>query len=360
MITGRQSLRPALRFPARFLALVAGMYAVGSYIEPLRSAITRVVMLGVPAATSAFGVPGEMSADGLTSFADSGFAYVVTFECASVSAIVVLVAAILAYPSTSRHPITMRQRMGASLAGIVGLMLLNYVRLGALAWIGVHAPDQFEAAHVYWFQGLTFLAVALGWLAWVHLVVRRDPAERSAVDAAIGLRRFAARFAGVFAPLTAAGVFLGLDRLYAHLVGLAAFLAAPIVWGAGITRPEVSAVQGAYLFAGLVALLALMLATPRVDRSESLRRFVRVAPLLALGHVVAVVAQIGAAKGLEGPAVGLIEGLLVLPMALVIAPLPLAIWFAWSERHTRRRAPGRDLARSRGADRVRVQASPKG
>lgn len=348
----------SVRFPARFLALAAGIYAVGSFVEPLRAAATRLAMLGVPAASSAFGVTAETSADGVASFADGQFAYLVTFECASVSAIVLLVSAILTYPSTERYPITFGQRFWASVAAVVGLTLLNYVRLGALAWIGVNAPDQFEAAHVYWFQGFTFLAVGLGWLAWIRLVARRDPLARSADGPALELRRFGTRFAAVFIPFTAAGLLLGLDRMYAQAIGLLSILVTPFVWGADLARPDVSATQVAYFFAAFVALLALMLATPRTSRAESLRGFVFAAPLLALGQVTALVAQIGAGAGPNGlPGWGMVEGLLVLPMAMAIGPLPLAIWFAWVERYLRSRRDRRGAGCSAPLDTEVAEAS---
>lgn len=334
MVRHWRRIPPELQFPARFLALVAAMYALGSYIEPLRSAITRLVMLGVPTASSAFGVTGETSVDGVSSFAGGQFEYVVTYECASVSAIVILVAAIVSHPSTTRHPIAPRQRLWASAVGVVGLMMLNYLRLGALAWIGLNAPDRFDAAHIYWFQGLTFLAVGLGWLAWVRLVVRRGVGARPADRLTTYLRRIGTRFMGTFSALTVVGLVFGLDRLYAQLIGLVASVISPFVWGADALQPEVSAEQSAYFFGAVVALLALMIATPHVTRMESLWGFVRVAPLLALGQVTALVAQVGAGADLGW---GAVEGLLVLPMAIVITPLPLAIWFAWIERYARMR-----------------------
>src|SRR5687767_9766623 len=100
-VQSRMRARVEWRFPLRFLGLATALYALPTYVEPLRSGATKAVLLGVPAASALFGVEAQTQAgSSVTSFAEGAFAYSVTYGCTGVSAIALLVAAIVAYPST--------------------------------------------------------------------------------------------------------------------------------------------------------------------------------------------------------------------------------------------------------------------
>ena len=327
----RARLREDWQFPSRFLVLAAGLYALPTYVPPVRSAVTQLVVLGVPIASSLYGLAADTDGP-VASFADGRFGYTITYGCTGVSAIALLVAAIVAYPSTRRYPIAWRQRASAAVVSVVGLMLLNYLRLGALAWIGVFAPQHFDAAHIYWGQGFTIMAVAFGWLGWVRLVVQREREAGNFDDSFRELWRGVTRFAAAFGPLAVVGAVLGVDRVYGQFVGAVAWLASPFVWGVDLPgSPPLSAALVTYLYASLAAFFALVLATPSAPTHRSLRRFAVLGPALVAAQCIAVLLQLRA-DGRVGWAVG---ELLILATSVVLSPLPIALWFAWAERQPR-------------------------
>lgn len=319
------------RFPLRFLAIASVVYAIPTFIEPLGNAVTQLVLFGVPAASNVFGVAAQTHSSGFALFDGGRFSYSVTYGCTGVSAVALFVAAIVAYPSTAGHPISGRQRAAASLVGVVLLMVLNYLRLGLLAWIGVVAPRHFHAAHVYWLQGFTILAVGVGWLAWVRLVVERDRANTGGVVEPLrDLSQLLLRFAVVFMPLVGLGRLLTLDELYGRLINGIAWVAAPFTWGIDLpSPPRLDPALAMYLYASLVAFSSLVVATFGWAGRERLRRAAFAMPILVFAHTLGLLMQFGidaAAMG-GGGASWLVTRALLLPTSIALAPVPLALWF---------------------------------
>ena len=81
-------------------------------------------------------------------------------ECTAITPTMVFVAAVLAFPS----PVSVKLK--GLLLGIVALYLINLVRVVSLYYIGTHAPDQAEFAHIVVWQAVMVL-VAIGlWSLW--------------------------------------------------------------------------------------------------------------------------------------------------------------------------------------------------
>jgi exosortase H (IPTLxxWG-CTERM-specific) len=114
--------------------------------------------------------PSVLATGKVLQSASNGFAVSIEAGCNGVEATIVLVAAILAFPSTWR-----RKLIGLA-AGIVAVQGLNVVRVISLFYLGQWNFDVFEWAHLYVWQALIMLDVLIVWLLWVRTLPRAAPA----------------------------------------------------------------------------------------------------------------------------------------------------------------------------------------
>ncbi len=91
-------------------------------------------------------------------------------ECTAIIPMVILLCAVLAYPSRISHKL-----VGLAI-GLPVLFLLNLVRTVTLYYIGANIPDFFETAHFVVWQSAMILAMVALWLFWVGKVVNVRPA----------------------------------------------------------------------------------------------------------------------------------------------------------------------------------------
>mgnify|MGYP000176148701 CR=1 FL=1 len=103
----------------------------------------------------------------------NGFAVSIEAGCNGVEATLVLVAAILAFPSTAR------QKAWGLLFGFVAVQGLNVVRIISLFYLGQWNMTAFEWAHLYIWQALIMLDVLIVWLIWVRQI-NRAPSDQGA------------------------------------------------------------------------------------------------------------------------------------------------------------------------------------
>ena len=81
-------------------------------------------------------------------------------ECTAITPTIVFAAAVLAFPSS------ISIKLKGLLLGIVALYLVNLVRVVSLYYIGTHAPNQMEFAHlVVWQAAMVLIAIGL-WSLW--------------------------------------------------------------------------------------------------------------------------------------------------------------------------------------------------
>ena len=98
--------------------------------------------------------------------AANGFAVSIEAGCNGVEATLVLVAAILAFPST------WKQKLWGLGLGFVAVQGLNVVRIISLFSLGQWSMIAFEWAHLYIWQALIMLDVLIVWLIWVRRINR--------------------------------------------------------------------------------------------------------------------------------------------------------------------------------------------
>jgi exosortase H (IPTLxxWG-CTERM-specific) len=96
----------------------------------------------------------------------NAFAVSIEAGCNGVEATLVLLAAMLAFPSSwSRKAIGL-------VAGIAAVQGLNIVRVISLFYLGQWNREVFEWAHLYVWQALIMLDVLIVWLLWVRTLPR--------------------------------------------------------------------------------------------------------------------------------------------------------------------------------------------
>lgn len=94
--------------------------------------------------------------------------WIMTPECTALSAIVVFVAFVIVYPAS------MKSKGIAVLAGIPFLIVANTLRLFSLAWATELFAKYAQLAHDYVWQVAFLILIAVMWLVWIEMVVKRE------------------------------------------------------------------------------------------------------------------------------------------------------------------------------------------
>src|SRR5689334_16505984 len=142
-----------IRFFVLFMALLALMFGLELtpfaqqwFVEPWTATLARV-SAGLVTGFD----PAVVSARKVLRSTRTGFAVSIESGCNGVEATIVLVAAILAFPSPWKH------KMAGLAAGIVAVQGLNVIRVISLFYLGQWNRDVFEWAHLYVWQALIML-----------------------------------------------------------------------------------------------------------------------------------------------------------------------------------------------------------
>jgi exosortase H (IPTLxxWG-CTERM-specific) len=161
-----------LRFGLIFAAIVTALFAgeltspgQAYVVDPWTSSVAKVATWLAKLFDPNVGVAGP------TLYSTSnGFAVTILAGCNGLEAMIVLIAAILAYPAPWKH------RLTGIVAGIAAIQVLNIVRIVSLFYIGQWNPRVFEWAHLYGWQVLIMLDVLIVWLLWLRTIPRNPPA----------------------------------------------------------------------------------------------------------------------------------------------------------------------------------------
>lgn len=352
--------RPSLGFPARFLLAMAVVALVWTVFEP-SSTLWRDGTAAVVAWIARLaGLHPVIGPDAQMSFSltdGRSFRYVVADACTATVVLATYGAAVIAYP-TSR-----RTRLLGLAIGVPMLIGLNVVRLVTLAWVGLHAPQSFEAVHLYWWQTFYVVGVGLIWFAWMwYFAGARAFVAGSGADAGSGSgagagRRWATTTLPVVAAVLGAFAVVGLwghgAELYLRAMLVPARLLYRVLWGGAVPAPALSdqAVYSAFAgyYALLAAVLALFLASPGIDWRQRVRAAVtRGLPLtfaLQLATAIATTTiQVRAGAGGGGAAGSRATAFLAPLMLALHVGLSLIAWHLWFQRA--RRAEAARLERS--------------
>lgn len=98
----------------------------------------------------------------------NGFAVSIEAGCNGVEAAIVLIAAIVAFPSSWKH------KLVGIVVGILAVQVVNLVRIISLFYLGQWSFQVFEFAHLYLWQALIMLDVLVVWLLWLRWVSSQE------------------------------------------------------------------------------------------------------------------------------------------------------------------------------------------
>jgi exosortase H (IPTLxxWG-CTERM-specific) len=104
----------------------------------------------------------------------SGAGISIEAGCNGVEAVIMLAAAVIAYPAS------WRAKIPGLLLGAAAIQALNVVRIVSLFYLVQWNAQAFEFAHLYLWQALIMLDVLLVWLMWLRWVTRRQFAVQAA------------------------------------------------------------------------------------------------------------------------------------------------------------------------------------
>ncbi len=107
--------------------------------------------------------------------ADGSFVVAIERGCNGIEAVIILVAAILAFPAPWRH------KLVGLCAGFVAIQLLNIVRIVSLFWLGSWNRVWFDWFHLYLWQALIVLDALIVFLVWLRTLPRQAPPAPAAI-----------------------------------------------------------------------------------------------------------------------------------------------------------------------------------
>lgn len=105
---------------------------------------------------------------------ETHFAVMIAAGCNGVEAMILLIAAMLAFPSPWRYKL-----VGIAI-GIIAIQALNLVRIVSLFFLGMWNETAFEWAHLYIWQALIMLDALVVWLLWIRSLPRKEGVNATA------------------------------------------------------------------------------------------------------------------------------------------------------------------------------------
>jgi exosortase H (IPTLxxWG-CTERM-specific) len=159
-----------LRFSILFVVMILGLFT----IEVLKPVQDHVILpfTAVIASISVFLI--ELFDDGVMSSGKqiwdvaSGFGISIEPGCNGVEALIILFAAIFAFPAPLKH------KLIGFFIGFCAIQGLNLVRIISLFYMGQWSMVWFEWFHLYLWQALIILDALVVWLIWLRMLPPRE------------------------------------------------------------------------------------------------------------------------------------------------------------------------------------------
>ena len=159
-----------LRFFLIFLVIQGALFTA-ELTHPIQDAVIIPFTEGI-AAISAWMVklfdPDVISQGIILRDADSGFAVAIQSGCNGVEATIVLIAAMIAFPSP------WKMKLIGITVGFIAIQVMNLARIITLFYLGQWNETAFQWAHLYIWQALIMLDVLIVFLIWLRYLPKRS------------------------------------------------------------------------------------------------------------------------------------------------------------------------------------------
>jgi exosortase H (IPTLxxWG-CTERM-specific) len=154
--------RPEVRFLGVFLLVLAGSFTLLAW-RPVNDHVVEP-FTGLVAVVSGAGLEllGEDITRQGTILRSPTFAVNIQNGCNGVEAMVILLAAVVAFPAS------WRARLIGLGIGVAGIQLINLVRVIALFLTGAYLPRFFDSSHTVVWQTVVIASAVVLWLYWAR------------------------------------------------------------------------------------------------------------------------------------------------------------------------------------------------
>jgi exosortase H (IPTLxxWG-CTERM-specific) len=166
-----------LRFMLIFIGCLLGLFVLEllqpverHVIEPFTAALAQVCVWLVGAFDADAVAHGK-----ILQTASGSFAVSIERGCNGIEAVIILVAAMLAFPASWKH------RLAGIGAGFVAIQALNLVRIISLFYLGQWNRLWFDWFHLYLWQALIILDALVVFLLWLRWLPRAPEGARPAL-----------------------------------------------------------------------------------------------------------------------------------------------------------------------------------
>ncbi len=159
-----------LRFVLLFLALLLGLF-IAYVLQPVERWVVDP-FTGAIAWVSTSLI--HLFDDQVVSFGKvvqssvNGFAVSIERGCNGMEAMIILFAAIFAFPASLKH------KLAGLGVGFLAIQALNIVRIISLFYLGQYSKVWFDWFHLYLWQALIILDALVVWLLWLRWLPRGD------------------------------------------------------------------------------------------------------------------------------------------------------------------------------------------
>jgi len=158
-----------LRFSLLFIFLLVGLFTIevlqpvqDHVILPFTAVIANISVFIIEIFDSGVASSGKVIRD-----LESGFAVSIEPGCNGVEALIILFAAIFAFPAS------LKQKLIGFGIGFVAIQALNLVRIISLFYLGQWNMTWFNWFHLYLWQALIILDALVVWLIWLRMLPPR-------------------------------------------------------------------------------------------------------------------------------------------------------------------------------------------
>ena len=163
------------RFAVLFVVILLALFAFE--LTPPGQALVQpwTALVADISSTAIHALDGTARAQGNMVYSPrTGFVMVIMAGCNGVEAMLVLLAAILAWPAP------WRLKLAGLAVGVVAIQALNLVRVVSLFYLGQWNHEWFEWAHLYAWQALIMLDALVVWMLWIRTLPPGETAPAAA------------------------------------------------------------------------------------------------------------------------------------------------------------------------------------